>query len=48
MIGVWITNFLSTIKVIDLESPTKSQKRKFALMEFGPGRGTLMVDILRV
>jgi len=44
---------LQQIKVVDLQnnSQKKSQKggvKKFSLLEFGPGRGTLMSDIVRV
>jgi NADH dehydrogenase [ubiquinone] 1 alpha subcomplex assembly factor 7 len=49
MIGVWVVNFLSTIRAIDLDNPIKSAtNRKISLVEFGPGRGTLMADIVKV
>jgi SAM-dependent MidA family methyltransferase len=48
MVGIWCINFLSGIKKIDLdEVATVSQKKKFSLIEFGPGKGSLMCDVLR-
>ena len=43
-------NFLNQIKAINLNNPNEKPngKKKFSLIEFGPGRGTLMCDILRV
>lgn len=50
--GVWCINLLASIKAIDLNNMGKYSdgkvKRRFSLLEFGPGRGTLMVDVIRV
>ena len=50
--GVWCINLLASIGAIDLNNmgkyPDGKAKRRFSLLEFGPGRGTLMVDIIRV
>ena len=46
MMGVWIVNFLAQIKATDTSHAFP--KKKYSLIEFGPGRGTLMADILRV
>ena len=45
MIAVWIINFINQSKL--LQSENSKGKHKLSLLEFGPGRGTLMVDILR-
>ena len=48
IMGVWCVHFLDKIKAINLENPNHNSQKKFTLLEFGPGRGTLMCDILRV
>jgi len=52
MIGVWVLSLLGKINAIDLDNLRKPQsgqaKKKYSLLEFGPGRGTLMIDIIRV
>jgi len=52
MIGVWCLSLLGKINAIDLDNlrkPANGQaKKKYGLLEFGPGRGTLMIDIIRV
>jgi hypothetical protein len=46
MVGLWAINFFKVAKLWNLQK--KSQNRRVALLEFGPGRGTLMSDLLRV
>jgi len=52
MIGVWCLSLLGKINAIDMDNLRKPStgpaKRKYGLLEFGPGRGTLMIDIIRV
>lgn len=52
MIAIWCINFLEKSNILNLEeiaqSKKKSNEKKFSLMEFGPGRGTLMMDVIRV
>jgi Uncharacterized conserved protein len=52
MIGVWAINFLSQIKAAEVtigQNPVSNDpKKKYSLLEFGPGKGTLMSDIIRV
>lgn len=50
MVAIWCVIFLQKIKAITIP-PTKEpniSKKKFSLLEFGPGRGTLMMDVIRV
>ncbi len=46
MIGFWLLNFFSKTGRWNFETPEKAKPT--ALLECGPGRGTLMRDILRV
>lgn len=46
MIGFWIINFFNKAKFWD--SSNSALNLPVSLIEFGPGRGTLMKDILRV
>lgn len=46
MLGFWVIHFFSKIGFFNVNSPQKSEK--VSLVEFGPGRGTLMKDIVRV
>ena len=52
MIGIWCVNLLAKINAIDLDNLGKTtdnqNKKKYSLLEFGPGRGTLMIDVIRV
>jgi len=52
MIGVWCLSLLGKINAIDLDNlrnrTSGPAKKKYGLLEFGPGRGTLMIDIIRV
>jgi len=50
MIGIWCVNFLEKAKIVTIpaNSQKKTNKKQFSLMEFGPGRGTLMMDVIRV
>lgn len=49
MVGVWIAHFLEKTHILEqMMSPQNKGKINLSLLEFGPGRGTLMVDILRV
>ena len=43
MIAIWCVNFLEKSKIL-----LNKGKKKFSLLEFGPGRGTLMMDVIRV
>lgn len=43
MIGIWIRQSL-----IDQYSKLKTPPSSFSIVEYGPGRGTLMNDLLRV
>lgn len=48
MIAVWCINFLEKAKILTFPRETTETKKSFSLLEFGPGRGTLMMDIIRV
>ena len=52
MIGIWVLSFLEKVKVIDFALEQKrlegKRQKKFSLLEFGPGKGTLMGEVLRV
>ncbi|KRX07655.1 hypothetical protein PPERSA_11204 [Pseudocohnilembus persalinus] len=49
ILGIWVINLLQSIKAIDLSDQNPQiDKKRFSLLEFGPGRGTLMCDILKV
>lgn len=49
MLGIWIINLLSQIRAVNLDDPSpKSLEKKFSLLEFGPGKGTLMTDVVNV
>lgn len=43
MIGIWIRQ-----SFIDQYSKSKTPPSSFSIVEYGPGRGTLMCDLLRV
>ena len=45
MIAVWIVYFLTKVGVID--ENTNTVTKKFRLVEFGPGRGLLMRDVIK-
>lgn len=45
MIAVWIVYFLTKVGIYD--EKTHSVTKKFRLIEFGPGRGVLMRDIIK-
>ena len=46
MIGFWAINFFKKAKLWDMDN--KAQNQRVSLLEFGPGRGTLMKDLIRV
>ena len=46
MIGFWVINFFNKTKYWDANN--SALNRHVSLVEFGPGKGTLMKDILRV
>jgi NADH dehydrogenase [ubiquinone] 1 alpha subcomplex assembly factor 7 len=46
MLGLWAINFFNKSKLWDDEDKTRN--KRVSLLEFGPGRGTLMKDLLRV
>ncbi|EGR28531.1 hypothetical protein IMG5_173480 [Ichthyophthirius multifiliis] len=49
ILGIWTINTLQQIGAINLSNTNSDRdKKKFSLVEFGPGRGTLMSDIIRV
>jgi NADH dehydrogenase [ubiquinone] 1 alpha subcomplex assembly factor 7 len=46
MLGLWAINFFTKSGLWDADD--KSKNRRVSLLEFGPGRGTLMKDLIRV
>lgn len=50
MIGVWCAHFFEHSKIINFNdlASLNVPRKKISLVEFGPGRGTLMIDIIRV
>ncbi len=47
MVGIWCLNYLQTIDP-DRFANNATGKKRVSLIEFGPGKGTLMRDIVRV
>lgn len=45
MVSVWIAYFLHKLGIID--DKTNTVTKKFRIVEFGPGRGLLMRDIVK-
>jgi hypothetical protein len=47
MVGIWCLNYLQTIDP-DRFANNAIGKKRLSLIEFGPGKGTLMRDVVRV